>query len=307
VVPLVLAPLAGIGKLPFRILCRECGAARVYTEMTSSEGLARADKEIISHMLATSEKERPVAVQLFGGDPKSIERAAAIIQRTGRFDEINLNMGCPALPVVRSGAGGALMKESENSRFKSVLIALRAGAGESLRVSLKLRLGWKWEEDGLIRIAKLAEENRIDSLILHARYLGESYQAPAKWPEIARLVSLTSLPVIGNGDVRSMEDADSLAAQSGCNEVMIGRVARTNPLVFSGNVTPSPKEKTRLLFRVMELAEEANLASLALAKTHAVSFVHGLSGARTARDLITRSKNTEEITQAFTLVCDEGR
>ena len=295
--PIVLAPLAGVTSLPFRILCRETGANKVFTEMVSATSIVNSNKVVQDRLLASDETERPVAAQIFGNSPEIIKEAARIICSTHNFDEINLNLGCPAQKIIKSGARGALMKRDEETRLKLLLEALVHGA-EEIPVSVKMRLGWK-KEANYLEIAEFCEEIGYREIILHARYVDETYKHPARWESITRLVDNTSLLVTGNGDLFSIDDANRLMDETGCDSAMIGRAARVDPLLFNGNDDPTEDERKSVYMRLIDIASEFEMLSVSFAKNHALSFARGFPGVKILRNSITKSRNIDEIISLF--------
>lgn len=226
--PWVLAPMAGYTHLPFRRLCRRMGAALVYTELTSVDGLVR-DSRPTWHMLATASDERPVAAHLYGHDPDVFAQAAARVEARGGFDLIDINAGCPVPKVVARGAGAGLLKSPE--RLYAIVRAVRAAV--SLPVTVKTRIGMSERSAPILEIARAVEEAGANALALHARFTVARHVGPADWDEIAEVRRALRIPVIGNGGIRAPEDAVSRLRESGAAAVMIGRGALGNPWLFA--------------------------------------------------------------------------
>jgi len=246
--PLVLAPMAGITNLPFRLLAREHGAALVVTEMISGAGLSQGGPKSLK-LMKSSDRERPVAVQLFGARPQWMARAAEIVQDSGA-DAIDLNMGCPARKVTRNGSGAALLKD-----FNLIAeIVSKVRQATSLPLTVKTRLGWSPDDGDILKLAPILADLGVDGLTLHARWASQGFSGQADWDAIASVVDLFPGPVIGNGDVTSPQAAADMLSLTGCAGVMIGRAALGNPWIFSqtlalleGRAIQSPDIRTRFV------------------------------------------------------------
>ncbi len=224
--PLILAPMAGITDLPFRIICREMGAGLVYSEMVSAEALIRDQHRTLS-MLATDPRERPVAFQIFGCKPASLARAARILAER-EVDLIDINMGCPVPKVLKSGAGSALLRDLGLAR-EIMETVVRAS---SKPVTVKVRLGWDSKSIVAVELARIAQEAGIAAVTVHARTKVMGFSGKADWTMIKAVKDSVSIPVIGNGDVRSALDAKRMLDETGCDGVMIGRAIEGNPWIF---------------------------------------------------------------------------
>lgn len=223
----VLAPMAGITDSPFRLLCRKHGAAMVYTEMLSAEGLARRHGKTW-RMAGFRPQERPVALQLFGSRPEAFAEAVRAFGQEGP-DFFDLNFGCPAPKVVRSGGGSALLREP-----RKVEAVARAAVGASDRpVLAKIRSGWEVGAENAVEIARILEGCGVAAIAVHGRTRGQMFSGAADWTVIARVRESVSVPVIGNGDVRTGEDAKRMLKETGCHLVMVGRAAQGAPWIFS--------------------------------------------------------------------------
>lgn len=247
----VLAPLAGIGNLPFRLLCRRFGAALVCTEMMSCHGLVRRQPQTVK-MLATDPREKPVSFQLFGADPEVMAEASLRLAEAGA-DVVDLNFGCPVPKVVRHGGGAALLREPD--RLEAIVAACSRRCPRP--VTVKIRAGWDEQGVNAEDIARRAEAAGAAALTVHARTRSQQFAGRAQWEIIARVVKSVRLPVIGNGDVATGADARRLLDETGCAAVMIGRGALGRPWVFqhvqhylaTGETLPEPglPERVRLM------------------------------------------------------------
>lgn len=224
--PLVLAPMAGITDFPFRLICRELGAGLVYSEMVSVEALIREHKRTFS-MLHTTRAERPVAFQIFGSKPDSMLDAARILS-DGELDFIDINMGCPVPKVLKCGAGSALLRNLD--RAKEIMAAVVEGS--SVPVTIKIRTGWDSNSIVAVDFARAAESLGIAAVTVHGRTRAQGFSGLADWSMIKLVKEAVSIPVIGNGDVRSAEDAKRMIEETGCDGVMIGRGCQGNPWLF---------------------------------------------------------------------------
>lgn len=224
--PLVLAPLAGISDLPFRLLAKEQGCALVSTEMISAEGLTRNMKKTRA-LLRSSPAERPLSIQIFGPRPEVLSRAARIAEELGA-DIVDINMGCPVRKVVSGGSGAAFLKDP--ARLAETLRLVRRSV--SIPLTVKIRSGWDPGTQNFLEVAKIAEDSGVDALIIHARTRSQGYGVPADWSVIARIREGVRIPVIGNGDLLSPEAVPGFFRRTGSAGAMIGRGAFGNPWIF---------------------------------------------------------------------------
>jgi len=230
---MILAPLAGHTDLPFRLLCRESGAALCVSEMVSCHGLLFAQQKT-RDLLRTVPEERPFAVQLFGGDPELMARAAALVAALP-VDLIDINMGCPVRKVVKKGYGAALMKDMQ--RAEAIIRAVRAQV--SLPVTVKFRSGWTSDQIIAPEFAAMAESAGAAAVVVHGRTWAQGFGGKADWEVIGEVKQKVSIPVIGNGDVLTRADALAMMAATGCDGVMVGRGALANPWLFGPDERPS--------------------------------------------------------------------
>jgi tRNA-dihydrouridine synthase B len=223
--PLALAPMAEVTDTYYRSLIKELGGVGlVVSEFISSEGLTRKNDR--SHaMLAFSEAERPVAIQIYGGDPDRMDDAAAIVEEQG-VDIVDINMGCPVRKIVSSGAGSAMLKDFDKASRVVEKIRRRV----KIPVTVKVRKGW--ESDDVLPLLKRFEEIGVASIAIHGRTRSEAYSGASDWDYIAQVKSALSIPVFGNGDVKTPADALRMFQTTGVDGVMIGRAALHNPFIF---------------------------------------------------------------------------
>ena len=224
--PLVLAPMAGITDFPFRRICREFGAGLVFSEMVSVEALIREHKRTHG-MLHTDPAERPVVFQIFGSKPASMAEAAHIVSQ-GEVDFIDINMGCPVPKILKSGAGSALLRDLGLARE---IMAAVVGSSK-VPVTVKIRLGWDAKSIVAVDVAQAAESVGISAVTVHARTKAQGFSGHADWSMIKVVKRSVGIPVIGNGDVRTAQDAKRLLEETGCDGVMIGRAIQGYPWIF---------------------------------------------------------------------------
>lgn len=223
---LILAPMAGICDLPFRLLCKEQGVDILYTEMVSAKGMYYNNKNT-EPLIAFAEKEHPIGVQIFGSEPELMAEQALRLEERG-FDFIDVNMGCPVPKIVNNGEGSALLKKPE-------LVGAIVGALTekcSIPITVKIRAGFERGSVTAPEIAQIAEASGATAIAVHARTREEYYQGRADWSVIARVKESVNIPVIGNGDICSGQDVIDIKRQTGCDSVMIGRAAKGNPWLF---------------------------------------------------------------------------
>ncbi len=223
-----LAPLAGFTNLPFRRLVKECGCAVVCSEMVSAKGMFYASEKTYT-LLETLPQEKPLSIQIFGADPESMGRAAAVIEERGETDIIDINFGCSVRKVVKQGAGVALMKEPDLSR--KVIRAVRKAT--TLPFTIKIRTGWDNSGDQAFAIARMAQEEGVDAIAVHPRTASQAFRGHSDWNLIDRIKADLDIPVIGNGDIQTPEDAKAMMDQTGCDAVMVGRAVLGNPFLLS--------------------------------------------------------------------------
>ncbi len=224
--PVVLAPMAGVTDLPFRVLCREQGCGMVCTEMVSAKAVHYNNKNS-RLLLAVRQEERPVSLQLFGSEPELLGEIAARLE-PGPYDVIDFNMGCPVPKVVNNREGSALMKEPKlaGEILKAMVKAVKKP------VTVKIRKGFDENHVNAVEIAKIAEDAGVAAIAVHGRTREQYYSGKADWEIIRRVKEAVSIPVIGNGDIFSAGDALAMMEQTGCDGVMAARGARGNPWLF---------------------------------------------------------------------------
>ncbi|MCL2789049.1 MAG: tRNA dihydrouridine synthase DusB [Desulfobulbus sp.] len=289
---LILAPLAGHTDLPFRLLCRESGAALCVSEMISCHGLV-FEQGKTHDLLRTVPQERPFAVQLFGGDPEIMARAAAIVTSLP-VDLIDINMGCPVRKVVKKGYGAALMKDPH--RAEAIIRAVCART--SLPVTVKFRSGWSDEHIIAPEFAAMAEEAGAAAAVIHGRTWAQGFGGKADWGVIREVKNAVSIPVIGNGDVLTRADGRAMMAATGCDGVMVGRGALGNPWLFGPDDRPvSLAGRMPVIMRYLQLAQQFLPLPKVLfkVKNQTAKLLTGLSGAASMRQALYGCDSIEAI------------
>lgn len=239
---IILAPMAGVTDLPFRLLCKEQGADLVCTEMVSAKGILYNNKNT-EELLRIDERERPVSLQLFGSDPDIVSEMAKRIEDRN-FDILDINMGCPVPKVVNNGEGSALLKDIP----LAARIIEKTVKAVHKPVTVKFRKGFHRGETQAVEMAKAAEAAGAAAVAVHGRTREEYYGGVADWDIIAAVKDAVSIPVIGNGDILTPQDGERMLQETGCDGLMIGRGARGNPWIFhqfktwyeTGETEPKP-------------------------------------------------------------------
>ena len=299
-----LAPMAGVSDPALRLQCKQMGAGLVVTEFTNIHSIIAKESQLkekmqtIQKFIEFSDQERPLSIQLFGSDLLALEKAAKIVEPY--FDIIDYNMGCPAPHITRQMAGGALLQEVNLTQqiFSTLVNAVKKP------VTLKIRSGVTDASKFLFReIAEIAEDEGIQMITLHPRTVSQGYSGKADWKLIKELKEISSLPIVGNGDITTPEDAKTMIDNTGCDYVMIGRGAMGNPFLFEQIndflKTNSYKEysfKDRLdsFFDYLHLTNQYKI-KFANIKGQAMRFTKGMKGGSKLRSKITLSKNIEEL------------
>jgi nifR3 family TIM-barrel protein len=306
--PWILAPMAGVSEMPFRVLARELGAAAAPTELVSAKGLLYGSNRT-ERYLTHSPGERPFWVQIFGGDEHAMTEGAARAVDLGA-EIIDVNMGCPVKKVTRDGAGAALACDPPRAARIIGGIARRTG----LPVTAKIRAGWDADSLNFIEVARALADAGAAAIGLHARTRAQGYSGVADWSLIRRLVEASPVPVIGNGDAFTAERARAMLADTGCAAVMIGRGALGNPWIFreltGGEGRPTRAERWALVERHLHdhlafVGDERT--GIRRFRPHLLWYSHGLAGAADFRRRVTRIDDLGELTaecQAFFIGAD---
>jgi tRNA-dihydrouridine synthase B len=306
----VLAPMAGVTDTVFRRFIRNLGGCGlIMTEFTSADGVLRAKDKKAKRYLHFYEDEHPISAQLFGSDPKVMAEAARMVEGLG-FDLVDLNLGCPAKKVVKCNGGSGLLRDLP--AIGEIFQAVRAAV--KIPFTVKFRAGWNDDNIVCVELAKMAEDCGLCAVALHARTREQGYSGNARWEWISAVKDAVQIPVIGNGDIRSPEDACAMVTQTGCDAVMIGRTAPSNPWIFRqirefcdwlSNDRPASErpydepteadryEMIRTYFQM--LIEEELPDAVGKMKQFASWFTHGVPGGAGLRKAIYESKSAPEI------------
>ncbi len=302
---IIAAPMAGITDKANRIIARSFGCGMTCSEMISDMGLIYGQKKT-QHIADTSGESKPVSIQIFGSDPEKIAQGAVIVEEMGA-DIIDINMGCPTPKIIKNGEGSALMLDLPRSRdiIRSIVKAVR------VPVTVKMRRGWEDGSTTCLELAAIAEQEGAKAVTLHARSRMQFYSGQADWALIKELKKNSSIPVIGNGDIWSADDAVRMLEETGCDAVMIGRAAMGNPFIFreaaelveKGNRIQPPTfdERIHTAIRHLDLACSFKGEAVAVRemRKHFSWYIKGRSGAAKIRLLINTAQSRDQLIQAI--------
>lgn len=290
---LMLAPLAGINDIAFRVLCRRYGADIAFTGMVNSEALVRKNEATL-RLAETVPEERPVCIQLFGNEPAVLADAARIIEFKADF--IDINMGCPDRDVMKQGAGAALMAKPDIVQK----IVSEVKRSITVPLSVKIRSGLdRQDPDSTVSLAKLIEKSGCDALIVHPRTAKQGYSGKADWSVIREVKRTLSIPVVGNGDVGSLQDYLAIKQDTGCESVMIGRAAMRNPKIFheirsGGQVSPTQKDRIDLFYEYLDLAKRFGIIDQIPWRIRGQMLMSGFQGSARLREWIGSFRDDQE-------------
>lgn len=304
---IVLAPMAGICNSSFRKIIKQMGAGLIYAEMVSDKAIFYNSKKTID-MLYMEDEERPITQQIFGSDVESFVMAAKYIYEHQHPDIIDINMGCPVPKVaVKSQAGAALLKNPQ--KIKEIVSAVVSSV--PIPVTVKIRSGWDHEHINAVEVAKICEEAGAQAICVHPRTRSQGYTGKADWSIIKSVKEAVSIPVIGNGDIKSCYDAKRMLEETGCDAVMIGRGVLGNPWLIkecvmyleTGEVLPKPSPKERIdmcLYHLNLLKELKNehIACLEI-RTHISWYLKGLPKANDIKNKIFSLDHISDIIQVL--------
>lgn len=299
--PIILAPMAGVTDLPFRLLCREMGAGLVCMEMVSAKAIYYHNKNTES-LMEIHPEEVPASLQLFGSEPDILGEMAKQIEERP-FAILDFNMGCPVPKVVNNGEGSALMKNPALAEkiFKSLVKSTKKP------VTVKIRKGFQENKVNAVEIAKIAEACGVAAIAVHGRTREQYYSGKADWDIIGAVKAAVKIPVIGNGDVDSPQAAKAMLEQTGCDGVMIGRAAQGNPWIFretaafleTGEIPnpPTREEKKALILRhaALQMEYKGEYTAVREMRKHLAWYTTGLPHSARFRQMINSMEHMEEL------------
>ncbi len=296
-----LAPMAGAADSAFRRIAMEHGASFTVSEMISAKALCLGDKKTYQ-LMEHAGQEQPFCIQLFGYDPNDFLKAASLVEKNFHPDFIDINMGCPAPKITGTGAGSALMRTPELAA--DIVRAVKSAV--SVPVTAKIRSGFSEETINAPKLAMLLEEAGIDAITVHGRSREQMYRPPVNLSVIRSVKEAVSVPVIGNGDIRSYEDVKKMKEITGCDGVMIGRGALGNPFLFSEIAAkqngasycyPNLRERLLVLHRQVGSMIENKGSHIAFleARKHAAWYIKGFKGAAALREKASSLQNMQDL------------
>ncbi|AZR74670.1 tRNA dihydrouridine synthase DusB [Anoxybacter fermentans] len=299
--PVILAPMAGVTDLPFRQIVKKMGCGLVYTEMVSAKGLIYGN-ERTERLLEFEKDEIPVAIQLFGSEPEIMAKAARLVAEK-KPAIIDINMGCPTPKIVKNGDGSALMKDPV---LAGEIVAAMTEAVD-IPITVKMRKGWDEDSVNAVELAQICVKNGAKAIAVHGRTREQFYSGKADWKIIREVKEAVDVPVIGNGDIFSPEDAVAMFEETGCDAVMIGRGCQGNPWIFkrvthylkTGEILPPPSYSERIKMAIehfkRHIAYKGEEAGIPQMRKHLAWYIKGLPHCTKVKEEIFRLKSSDEI------------
>lgn len=308
----VIAPMAGISNPAFRVICKEFGAGLIYTEMVSDKALYYENEKTIG-MTDVEEGEHPLTMQIFGHDIETMVYAAKLLDTKTDCDIIDINMGCPVTKIVKSQAGSALMKDVDHAikMTKAVVEAVEKP------VTVKMRIGWDMDQITCVDLAKGLEAVGVKAIAVHGRTKKQMYEGHADWSYIKQVKEAVTIPVMGNGDIRSGEDAKRMLDETGCDAVMIGRGVLGDPWLIkevvhyldTGKQLPPVSMEEKFMMARLHAKRLCNLkgeyVGMREMRGHAAWYVKGLPGSHKLKDALTKMETFDEMNQILDLYMAE--
>lgn len=300
---IVMAPMAGYSNTSYRKIIKKMGAGLIFAEMVSDKALVYHNQKTYD-LLQVSEEERPIAQQIFGSDVKSFVEAAKIVEATHHFDILDINMGCPVPKVAISSQAGSALLKNPDKIYEIVCAVVKS---VSLPVTVKIRLGWDENSINCVEVAKIIERAGASAITLHARTRAQGYSGTARWEYIKKVKEVVSIPVIGNGDVRSPEDAKRMLLETGCDAVMIGRGILGNPWLIKQCLDYLEKgtyqsqisfdERIDVMKQHFSLLKQDKNEKLALLeiRSNVLFYLAGMPHSKKVKNLVCQAKSEEEM------------
>lgn len=303
---IILGPMAGFTDRPFRIICEKFSPGLTITEMISSKGIFYNDEKT-KILMNTKGEKRPVAIQIFGSDEESIKYTVEYINKNKLCEIIDINMGCPAPKVVKNGDGSKLLLDL----IKVEKITKAAVQNSDIPITVKIRKGWDNDHINAVEVAKVIEKSGASAITIHGRTRSEFYTGKADWNIIKQVKENVKIPVIGNGDIRTPEDAKKIFEQTNCDGIMISRASLGNPWIFEQvqeylegkeirNISNDEKLKIILEHIDLETKEKGELTGIREMRKHLAFYIKGTENASEIREKINHIENKKELEKTLT-------